>query len=198
MRTTIKRKFALSLQPRASSEVKMRWQVIVWISLITLVGCESNIISSDWHRVEPPIAAPDFTAAQLDGEPVTLSTLHGRVVIMDFWATWCGPCRFSLPSLDVIYKQYRDRGVSVLLVDQGETAEQVRRWIKHRFTAPILLDQDGRVGQLYPGDGIPRLFIVDQTGHIIYAHEGYGGGLEHNLKLILEKLLTEREPVTHA
>ena len=133
--------------------------------------------------------APGFTLPQLDGPPVSLSDLRGRVVIMEFWATWCNPCRFSLPSLEVIYKRYRNRGVTVLLINEGEEPDRIHPWAQKRFTAPILLDQEERVGRRYQVTGIPRLFILDQEGRLIYAHEGYGGGLERNLTLILEELL---------
>jgi len=165
--------------------------------VLVLTGCEAEGIGSDWKRIEPPLPAPEFTLPQLDAGPVSLSDYRGRVVIMEFWATWCGPCRFSLPSLEVIYKRYRDRGVEVLLLNAGEAAETARKWAGGRFTAPILLDQDQQVGVLYRVRGIPRLFIVDQQGRLVYAHEGYGGGLERNLKLILEALLAEAVPTTH-
>ncbi len=163
--------------------------VAVVLLVLAIAGCGPDTISRDWHRVEPPIAAPDFTLPQLGGGAVSLSSLRGRVVGMEFWATWCGPCRFSLPSLDVIYRRYRDRGVTVLLINKGEDAKKVRAWAKRRFAAPILLDQDEEAARRYQVEGIPRLFIVDQTGHLIYAHVGYGGGLERNLSLILEQLL---------
>ena len=135
------------------------------------------------------MAAPDFALPQLDGQTVSLSGLRGRVVLIEFWATWCGPCRFSLPSLDVIFKRYRDRGVTVLLVNQGEEAGKVLAWAGRRFTAPILLDRDGQVGTRYGVQGIPRLFIVDAEGRVAYEHQGYGGGLERNLTLILDERL---------
>jgi thiol-disulfide isomerase/thioredoxin len=125
----------------------------------------------------------------LDDSTVTLRDLRGHVVIMEFWASWCGPCRMSTPSLDQIYRKYHDRGVSVLLVNAGERRETVERWVKQRFKAPVLLDHDGAVNQRYGVEGIPRLFVIDQAGDIIYDHSGYGGGLEHNLKLIIEELL---------
>ena len=163
--------------------------MLVCLALLALAGCAPKTIGKDWKRIEPPVQAPEFTLPQLDAGPVSLSGSRGRVVIMEFWATWCGPCQFSLPSLDLIYKWYRDRGVTVLLLNEGEAAERVRTWAGRRFTAPILLDQDQRVGALYRVRGIPRLFIVDQQGSLVYAHEGYGGGLERNLKLILDALL---------
>jgi len=161
------------------------------------MGCGPEQLAEDWQRLDLPLPAPDFTLAQLEGPRVQLSGLRGQVVIMEFWATWCGPCQFSLPSLEVIYKRYRDRGVEVLLLNEGESAETARKWAGRRFTAPILLDQDQRVGALYQVRGIPRLFIVDQQGNLVYVHEGYGGGLERNLKLILEELLAQPAPTAH-
>jgi thiol-disulfide isomerase/thioredoxin len=134
---------------------------------------------------------------QLDGKAATLSDYVGRVVIIEFWATWCGPCRFSLPSLEVVYKRYRDRGVTVLLINEGETAEKARAWAARRFTAPILLDEGEYVGRRYGVEGIPRLFVVDQTGRLVYVHDGYGGGLERNLTSILEQLLAGNVPAEH-
>ncbi|MBI2104476.1 MAG: TlpA family protein disulfide reductase [Candidatus Omnitrophica bacterium] len=168
--------------------------VPILLSLLVLAGCGQQGIGADWKRIEPGVAAIDFELPQLDGPPVKLSDYRGRVVVMEFWATWCGPCRFSLPSLEVIYKRYRDRGMTVLLINEGEEAEVARKWAEKRFTAPILLDRDQAVGARYRVRGIPRLFIVDQAGNLAYAHEGYGGGLERNLTLILDEFLAPPAP----
>jgi len=163
--------------------------VVLWLS-----GCAPDTVTSDWHRLEPPIPSAEFTLPQLDGGTVSLSDYRGRVVIMEFWATWCPPCRFSLPSLEVISKRFRDRGVTVLLINEGEEVEQIRLWARRRFTSPILLDAAKHVGERYRVFGLPRLFIVDGSGQIIYTHAGYGGGLERNLTLILDGLLSGGSP----
>jgi len=168
----------------------MRWlRLACVVVLFGAVGCGPEGIGSDWKAVQPSIAAPDFTLPQLDGPPVTLSALRGRVVVLEFWATWCGPCRFSLPSLEVIHQRYRNRGVSILLINEGESERAVRQWTGRRFTAPILLDAAQTAGEQYGVRAIPRLFLVDQAGRVVYAHEGYGGGLERSLSLILDRLL---------
>ena len=166
-------------------------------SLIVIAGCEPARLSSDWQRLDPPLVAPDFTVPQLDGGPVTLSSYHGRVVVMEFWATWCGPCRMSTPSLDALSRRYRDRGVAVLLINEGDAPAQIRAWAERRFAAPILLDRDGAVGRLYRLAGIPELFVVNQAGRIVYAHSGYRGGLEQSLMLILKELLGTSQGTTH-
>ena len=157
---------------------------------VMLAGCAPGGLGGDWKKIEPPVPAPGFTLPQLDAaQPVALSALRGRVVVMEFWATWCGPCRFSLPSLEAIHRKYRDRGVTILLINQGETPQAVRQWAGTRFTAPILLDEDTRVGARYQVRSIPRLFVVDRQGRLRWAHAGYGGGLERNLSLVLDELL---------
>ena len=156
-----------------------------------LAGCEPTGITDDWRRIEPSVAAEPFTLNALDGSPVTLTALKGRVVVMEFWATWCTPCRFSLPSLEEIGKRYRDRGVSVLLMNVGEEPDSIRKWAEHRYTSLILIDEGGKVADRYGVEGIPRLFIADQAGRLVWAHQGYGGGLEHNLSLVLDELLAQ-------
>jgi thiol-disulfide isomerase/thioredoxin len=157
--------------------------------LVAAVGCELPGITSDWRRIEPSVAADPFTLESLDGPPVALTALKGRVVVMEFWATWCGPCRFSLPSLELIAKRYRDRGVSVLLINNGEERDTIRTWAERRYTSPILIDEGGKIADRYGIQAIPRLFIADQAGRLVWTHQGYGGGLEHNLTLILDELL---------
>jgi len=156
---------------------------------LALAGCRGTDVGHDWRRLDPPVPAPGFSLNRLEGGTVSLADYRGQTVILDFWATWCGPCRQSLPSLEQIARTYRDRGVTVLLVNEGESADRIRQWLEDRYTAPILLDEDQRVAQHYNVAGIPRTFIIDQDGRVIYDHAGYGGGLERNLRLILSELL---------
>ncbi len=170
---------------------------VVALGSLLLWGCGVEGLGSDWKQVEPRVEAPTFTLPQLDGTPVNLSDYRGRVVIMEFWATWCGPCRYSTPSVEAIYRRNRDRGMTVLLVNEGEAAEPVRVWAGQRFTAPILLDRDGRVGARYGVAAIPTLFIIDQEGRLMYRHGGYGGGLERSLQRILDELLAVAPAAAH-
>ena len=172
---------------RVKGFLTWRTAAAIGLSMVAVSGCEPT--TSNWSRVEPAIPATAFTLPQLSGGESSLSELKGRVVIVEFWATWCGPCHYSTPSLEAIYRQYRERGVTVLLINEGDTPEQVRAWAGRRFTAPILLDRDGAVGGRYGVRSIPRLFVIDQRGLILYDESGYRGGLERNLQLILERLL---------
>ncbi len=161
------------------------------VAALFLAGCNAEL-SSEWQRLDPPRPVRDFTLPQLDGPEVSLASLRGRIVIMEFWATWCGPCQYSGPSLDVIYRKYKNRGVSVLLINSGQSADEVRKWAKGKYAATMLLDQSALVSGSYGVSGIPRLFILDREGRVLYDHGGYRGGLEQSLKTILDGLLAER------
>lgn len=178
----------VTVQSLMENGMSRHWTLAL-AAVALLAGCDEGGLGRDWHRLDPPVAAADFTLPTLDGRTLALSQLRGKVVLVEFWATWCGPCRYSMPSLEKIYREYRGRGMEVLLVNEGEDAETIIRWAKARFTAPILLDQDGRVGNQYGVTGIPRLLVIDPQGQVLYDHAGYGGGLERSLRVILDELL---------
>ena len=183
---------------RAASILRHRgknWGGPFFPSLVFAVlaaGCGPTGLGADWHRVEPRPPAPSFTLTSVAGEPVSLDRLRGKIVVMEFWATWCGPCRFSLPSLELLAQRYAGRGVAVLLINQEEQREAVVAWLDDRYhAAKVLLDQDGAVGAAYQVQSIPRLFVLDADGRIAYLHAGYGGGLERNLAMVLDELLAQ-------
>ncbi|MBI4343845.1 MAG: TlpA family protein disulfide reductase [Candidatus Omnitrophica bacterium] len=164
-------------------------------ALTMLAGCGPSYIT--WQPVEPSPLAQDFSLPDLNGALVALSDFEGQIVIMEFWATWCGPCRMTTPSLEHIYRKFREQGVAVLLVNEKESPDTIQAWARGRFTAPILLDREGRVGERYSVWGLPRLLVIDQEGYIRFNEEGYGGGLERNLELIIKALQEEAAGAAH-
>ena len=154
-------------------------------------GC---VEEGPWLPTSHPVAAPDFTLPKIGGGTVTLSALRGQVVVMEFWATWCGPCRMSTPSVEAVYRTLKGRGVTALLINVGEKEEEITRWAGTRFTAAILMDQDQDVARRYGVQGIPTLLVIDQEGRIIHRHSGYSGGLEQHLSQALEALLQPSAP----
>jgi peroxiredoxin/outer membrane lipoprotein-sorting protein len=111
--------------------------------------------------------AEDFTLDDLDGKPVKLSSLRGKVVLLDFWATWCGPCRIEMPNIQKLHREFKSRGLVVLGINYGEDAERVRPFLeKNGYDFRILLDRVKSVGERYQVGGIPALFIIDKTGTI--------------------------------
>ncbi len=114
--------------------------------------------------------AADFTLTDIAGKQVRLSSLRGKVVLLDFWATWCGPCRIEMPSIQKLHREFKARGLVVLGVNQGEDALKVRPFLKkYGYDFGIVLDQDQTVGTSYQVSSIPALFIIDRAG-IIRSH----------------------------
>ena len=111
--------------------------------------------------------APAFTLNLLDGKSVSLSDLKGSVVVLDFWATWCGPCREGLPHIDKIAKDRATDGVKVFAIDLQEDAAQVKPFVQQmNLTLPVLLDSDGATAQKYKAEAIPETVIIDKNGAV--------------------------------
>jgi len=110
----------------------------------------------------------DFSLPTLTGDTQRLSDLKGKVVFLNFWATWCGPCRAEMPSIDVLYKQYREKGMEVLAVNSGELQSAVHAFIYNNYLSfPVALDSDGKVSGTYGIQAIPTTFLIDREGKII-------------------------------
>ena len=108
----------------------------------------------------------DFTLTDLAGKPWTLKSLSGKVVLVNFWATWCPPCRKEMPDLDALYEKLKGRGLVILAISDEEEAK-VRPFItEHHVTYPILLDPGRKVNDLFAVEGIPKSFIFDRSGHL--------------------------------
>ena len=135
--------------------------------------------------------APDFTLAALDGNEVKLSSHKGKdIVILDFWATWCGPCVQAMPILTAVAEQYKDKGVVLYGVNQREGAEMIQRFLDQRkLKLNVLLDMEGAVAQQYGVRGIPQTVIVDGQGNVAAVHVGFSPALRQQLTEELEKLL---------
>lgn len=109
----------------------------------------------------------------LDGVEVSLEQLKGKVVFLNFWATWCPPCRAEMPSMEALYQKFRGGGLEVLACDVGENAGAVRQFIdKNNLSFPVLLDSSGSVSGHYGVQGIPATFIIDRGGMIILSTVG--------------------------
>jgi peroxiredoxin len=113
------------------------------------------------------IEKTDFTLKDLHGKKVTLSELRGKIVLVNFWATWCPPCRAEMPDLDAIYTHFQSQGLVVLSISD-EDAFKVASYIgPTRYHPPVLLDTGGKVAKQFHIDGIPKTFVFDRDGKLV-------------------------------
>ena len=133
----------------------------------TAVAPEPNIGALDDRRPIVGQPAPDFALRQVDGSVVRLSELRGSVVFINFWATWCRPCKKELPEIQRIYDEKRQAGLVVLAIDEQEPADDAQRyWDDGGYTMPLLLDRGGSVFEQYRLQGLPDSVFIDREGRI--------------------------------
>ncbi len=137
-------------------------------------------------------AAPDFTLKSLNGENLRLEEYRGQVVLINFWASWCGPCRQEMPVLDRIHQRYEETGFSVLGVNVEEDSVAARKVAeKSEVTFPVLLDNEQLVSRLYDLKAMPSTVVVDRDGNVRYVHKGYKPGDESKYVEVVKALIRE-------
>lgn len=130
-------------------------------------------VKQDLHPIPGTPPAPDFILKDIDGNTHTLKSYRGKVVILNFWATWCPPCRDELPSMERAYQKLKDKGVVLLGIDVGEDSDTI-----FTFTAdypvnfPLLMDMDSTVIKSYPVVGLPTTYVIDRQGRLVYRAIG--------------------------
>ena len=123
--------------------------------------------------VKEGTAILDFELEDLEGVKHKLSDFKGKVVFLNFWATWCPPCRAEMPSMQVLYDRLKDRGLEILAVDLREGPDLVKSFMEeHDLDFPVLLDRSGRVGGMYGVRSIPTTYVVDRDGIILAGRIG--------------------------
>jgi len=137
--------------------------------------------------------APNFTLQSRDGKPVSLGDLKGQVVMVNFWATWCKPCRQEMPHLEALYKRYNSLGFTLLGVNVEDNPEGAKKWLQENgpVTFPVLLDPKNQVSKLYEVVSMPSTVIVGRDGTMRYIHHGYEPGVEGEYQNQVRALLRE-------
>jgi thiol-disulfide isomerase/thioredoxin len=110
----------------------------------------------------------DFELVNLNGVKENLSDYRGQVIFLNFWATWCGPCRSEMPSMEKVYKELKDKGFTIVAVDLGENPSTVQAFVdEFGLTFPVLLDQTNAVGSMYNAQSIPTTYLIGRDGNIL-------------------------------
>jgi cytochrome c biogenesis protein CcmG/thiol:disulfide interchange protein DsbE len=136
--------------------------VVILTAGLLITGCTANSESSIATVGE---AAPNFELQNLDGQSISLSGLRGKPVLINFWASWCGPCVSEMPYIQEINKEWSDKGLIVLAINLGDNASQAEQFLQdHNLSLPVLLDTNKVVAPKYGIRAIPTTFFIDKEG----------------------------------
>jgi peroxiredoxin len=161
---------------------------LLLILALVVTGCSGSSEASVKKGVSQGSYALDFALETMDGSKASLSDYGGSVVLVNFWATWCPPCRDEIPHFEEAYQAYKDEGLVVMGVNFQESAAEVEPFVERLgVTYPILLDESGRVVKEYRAVGLPTSVFIDRDGVIQVRHSGYlsEGQLEQYLSELL-------------
>jgi thiol-disulfide isomerase/thioredoxin len=185
--------------------MKKKILIVILIALLVVpvfVGCGSPSSNSNGNNngngstnggnPERQVA-PDFSWQTQDGKVMHLSDLKGKVVLLDFWATWCGPCRMTIPHVESIHEKFKDKGLVVIGVnlDNPSKREAVSKFIKEHGITYTVVGDNGTVANEYGVSGIPRFFFIDKHGRIAKTVVGYDPNMEETFTKEVTKLLAE-------
>ena len=138
------------------------------------------LIAAPALAVAPSGPAPAFQLSSMAGKPVSLEQFKGQVVMINFWASWCGPCRQEMPILEKLYGKYKPMGFAMVGVNVEPDSQLAVNWLKDTpVTFPILFDTKSEVSKLYKVAGMPSTVIVDRKGNLRWLHRGYKPGDEN-------------------
>ena len=158
-----------------------------------LLGAVLALVSAtNALAIAPATKAPDFTLRTMDGPNMRLQEQRGRVVLMNFWATWCGPCRQEMPHMNRLYEKYKSSGFVILGVNVDEdpkNAAGVAAKLGVKF--PVLWDTDKNVSKLYELSTMPSTVLIDRDGKVRFIHRGYLSGYEETYDKQIRELLKE-------
>ncbi|CAG1019890.1 glutathione peroxidase [Burkholderiaceae bacterium] len=142
--------------------------------------------------VTPSALAPDFTLRTMGGPNLRLHEQRGHVVLVNFWASWCGPCRQEMPHLNRLYEKYRSSGFQLLGVNIDEDARVATELAaKLGVKFPVLLDSEKKVSRLYDMSAMPATIVIDRDGRVRYIHRGFRDGVEKTYEQQIRELLKE-------
>ena len=158
------------------------------LALVLGVFAASSLASSGLEGQ----AAPDFALKSSNGENLRLSEFRGDVVMVNFWATWCGPCRQEMPLLDELYSRYQRVGFNLLGVNIDDDSRRAMQMVEELgVNFPVLFDARKEVSKLYEVEAMPVTVIIDRQGTVRYVHHGYKPGYEDKNLDQIRSLLRE-------
>jgi peroxiredoxin len=160
------------------------------LTTICLTG--ALLISAGSQAAAVGGSAPDFTLKSNSGKNIKLNEYRGDVVMINFWASWCGPCRQEMPALEQLYSKYKDLGFVILGVNIDEdSSKAVSMLSKIPVSFPVLFDSSKKVSDMYGVSAMPTTYLLDRDGNLRYLHKAYKPGYEHKYAKQIKALVRE-------
>ena len=145
------------------------------------------------EKPEKRIVAPDFTLEDLSGKPWRLRELRGKVVFLNFWATWCIPCRQEMPTMEKLHRDFKGQGLEVVAINFRETKKEVQKFFDELgLTFTALLDRDGKVSEEYGAWSIPLSYFINRKGEFVGKVAGYRKWDSQEARALFKGLLDEK------
>lgn len=161
-------------------------------SLLLLAMLASLTGNADAQSQPVSGTAPDFTLPSNQGNNLRLGEQRGEVILLNFWASWCGPCRQEMPALDALHKRFSPAGFKVLGVNVDADTRKANRILEDLAVAfPVVYDPAGDVSEQYQVNAMPSTVLIDRNGEMRYLHEGYKPGYEDLYRTQISELLGE-------
>lgn len=180
-------------------------RVLALLSLLVLWPVASAAADPDRLRnlgfivQEGVVAAPDFTTEDAAGNRVSSRSFRGKVVLLNFWATWCPPCRLEMPSMERLYGEFRGRGLEIVAVNFMEPRELVQAFAREQnLTYPMLLDRRSDIAEQYGVLRLPETVVIGRGGEVIAKTTGYKDWYKEDVRELVSALLEDRGPVRPA
>jgi len=170
--TTLAKAVAETPQPRFRGEPDFSYTTLAALARyehmsVTLDSTDYKEALAKFAAVDKVRATADFTLKDIQGKTWTKSDLKGKVVLVNFWATWCPPCRKEMPDLETLYQQHKDEGFVVLAISDEDITKVQPFIADHKYSYPVLLDPGRKINTLYQVDGIPKSFIYGRNGKLV-------------------------------
>jgi len=176
---------------------KLLMFVLATLTLLTIAASATTVTTDELIRIglqplKEGTEIVDFELQDLTGSTRRLSDFRGKVVLLNFWATWCGPCRFEMPSMEKLYRRLNAKGLEIVAVNLQEDRSSVEQFVdEYGLSFPVLLDTTGRIGATYGARSIPTTYIVDREGFVIAGTIGTREWDTEEYIRFFEKLLAD-------
>ena len=142
------------------------------------------------ETLDKKVSAPDFTLKNLHGNTVSLRDLRGKVVFLNFWATWCPPCRLEMPTMEELHKDFGNQGLVILAINFQEAPKEIKEFFKeHNLTFTTLLDREEKVFDLYKAWSLPTTYLINKRGEIVGKVVGYRDWHSKEARALFRQLL---------